>query len=459
MKNYSLNFTKIFPSSLFCTNNKYIGTLCHNSKSVGTLYLMRFTHTSKGVFSFSRLTSGLTNGFSRSPSCAAISPTVKAPVSSVAIPSGSRYSEVSNNPWNLVNRSLTTMAKSSISRFPNDVRAYDHFLRDDTAYQVLLTLANTPLHSKDDNAVIQALLFLFLRNKNFNNRYFQVSMESLFRSKHFDLQAALEAVPEDFTLLDIFNLNGNKVHQSTLFTAFQCHQLGDQPGFSNKIEAKVIIQTPLKQFDPQNVNSVLHKFIMNSQRSTGNTSCDLQLNNHPYDYKFSVDNKVFLGKNVIVPIQTYNKNALNNFVTTWLDHLFYIENKNPNLSTDSINYYKALYQKVKAIEETKFLNIEEKILTINKITYNDLDSRPSNCFIPIVLPVGNPSHVPNILVSEKLNLPPTKDTISHVLDKRYNFIIATLEQQSREYLYLRTKGVFGSSPSSSLDELDSIYSS
>jgi hypothetical protein len=351
------------------------------------------------------------------------------------------------------------MAKSSISRFPNDVRAYDHFLRDDTAYQVLLTLANTPLHSKDDNAVIQALLFLFLRNKNFNNRYFQVSMESLFRSKHFDLQAALEAVPEDFTLSDIFNLNGNKVHQSTLFTAFQCHQLADQPGFSNKIEAKVIIQTPLKQFDPKTVNSVLHKFIMNSQRSTGNTSCDLQLNNHAYDYKFSIDNKVLLARNVIIPIQTYNKNAMDYFIYNWLDHLSHVEKKIPNISLESINYYKDLYIKVKAIEDNKSLNSDEKILTINKITYKDLDSRPSDCLIPIVLPVGNPSHVPNILVSEKLNLPPTKDTISNVLDKRYKFIIATLEQQSREYLYLRTKGVFGSSPSSSLDELDSIYSS
>jgi hypothetical protein len=459
MKNYSLNFTKIFPSSLFCTNNKYIGTLCHNSKSVGTLYLMRFTHTSKGVFSFSRLTSGLTNGFSRSPSCAAISPTVKAPVSSVAIPSGSRYSEVSNNPWNLVNRSLTTMAKSSISRFPNDVRAYDHFLRDDTAYQVLLTLANTPSHSKDDNAVIQALLFLFLRNKNFNNRYFQVSMESLFQSKHFDLQAALEAVPEDFTLLDIFNLNGNKVHQSTLFTVFQCHQLADQPGFSNKIEAKVIIQTPLKQFDPKTVNSVLHKFIMNSQRSTGNTSCDLQLNNHPYDYKFSMDDKVLLARNVIVPIQVYHENAINRFIFLWLKHMDNISEINNSLNTDSLLYYKNLFEKVKTIDENKSLNVKEKLLAINKITFKDLDSRPSDCFIPIVLPVGDPSHVPNILVSEKLNLPPTKDTISNVLDKRYNFIITTLEQQSREYLYLRTNGVFGSSSPSSLDEFDSISSS
>jgi hypothetical protein len=287
------------------------------------------------------------------------------------------------------------MAKSSISRFPNDVRAYDHFLRDDTAYQVLLTLANTPSHSKDDNAVIQALLFLFLRNKNFNNRYFQVSMESLFQSKHFD---------------------------------------------------------------PKTVNSVLHKFIMNSQRSTGNTSCDLQLNNHPYDYKFSMDDKVLLARNVIVPIQVYHENAINRFIFLWLKHMDNISEINNSLNTDSLLYYKNLFEKVKTIDENKSLNVKEKLLAINKITFKDLDSRPSDCFIPIVLPVGDPSHVPNILVSEKLNLPPTKDTISNVLDKRYNFIITTLEQQSREYLYLRTNGVFGSSPSS-LDEFDSISSS
>ena len=81
MKNFSLHFIKNYTStsSLFSTNHKYIGTLCHNSKYIGTLYLMRFTHTSKGAFSFSRLAGGLTNGFS----CGAtISPSVRAPVSS-----------------------------------------------------------------------------------------------------------------------------------------------------------------------------------------------------------------------------------------------------------------------------------------------------------------------------------------------------------------------------------------
>jgi len=44
---------------------------------------------------------------------------------------------------------------------------------------------------------------------------------------------------------------------------------------------------------------------------------------------------------------------------------------------------------VKAIEENTSLNTVEKLLAINQINFKDLESRPSECLIPIVIPNGD----------------------------------------------------------------------
>ena len=465
MKTFSINLSSHSSSWLFSTNHKYIGILplsCNTgyhfspTNSRTNQYLSRrYTHNTRGVFS--RIMNGFTNSIPRQSISSGIS--TRASLRSSVGLNQNEFSGVSKTPLGTFDRSLSTIAKSSISRFPNATREFDHFLRDDTFFQVLMTLANTPLHlhTKDDRVLIQELLYLFLRNKSFNNRYFQLSLERLFQSKKFDLEAVLDAVPENFTLIDLFNLNGNLVHQSTLFTAFQCHQLADQPGFSNKIESNIIIQTPLKELDPQKMDSVSRKFILYSQRSTGNTSSDLQLNDHPYDFKFTNDQTVPLARNVIVPIQVYNEEALNRFIGTWLFHLKSVDRQYPNINENSLNYYKALFEKAKAIHGNTSLDPGEKIIEINKITFKDLDSRPSDCFIPIVVPVGNKSCLPDTSVTEKLNLPPTKDTKPQIVDQKYNLLIEQFESKNKELLFIRTKGLFGSlSSNSSSDESDSF---
>ena len=280
----------------------------------------RLTHSGKG--GISRVFGGLTNALTRPHTS---SPSIAAAASSLNRNTNGVVNQGSTKFMDIIERSLSTIARSSIPRFPNEVRQWDHFLRDETCFNVLETLAKTPLHSKDDGAVIQALLFLFMENKNYNNRYFQLALERFFQSKQFNLEDALKAVPEEFTLLDIFKVNGNMVHQSTIFTAFQCHKLGNQPGFSDKIESNVIIQTPIKGFYSKNMDKGLHKFIMDCQGATGNTISDIQLNNHPYDFKFSNDNSVPLARNVIVPIQGYNEKGLNSFISGWLAYIGNIE--------------------------------------------------------------------------------------------------------------------------------------
>jgi hypothetical protein len=95
-------------------------------KSCGIKEHKRFTHSSKtGV---SRLVGGITNALARPHT-----PSITAAASSVA-----RSSVVHSNP-NVVNtqehlnffevfkRSMSTITKGSISRFPTEIRAKDHF--------------------------------------------------------------------------------------------------------------------------------------------------------------------------------------------------------------------------------------------------------------------------------------------------------------------------------------------
>jgi hypothetical protein len=435
----------------------------------------RFTHSGKGSMDgISRLLGGLNNAVARQPYHSSpyhASPYHSSPYRSsigTARPlvqtSGEQAFSGVSGVSDVFQRSLSTLAKGSISRFPNQCREYDHYLRDETCYQVLKTVVETPYKSKDDRILAQSLLEIFLKNKNYNNRYFQISLERLFEKKLFELDAVLEVVPDEFTLIDLFNHNGYKVHQSTLFTAFQCHQLANQPGFSEKIETKIIIQTPMGEVFGKSMDYKLHKKILNMQRATGNSCPDVQLNDQPYDFKLPMDNSVPIARNAIVSIQAYNTAALNKFIREWKSYIGTVQKQNTGFSNDSISYYTSLFWKVKAIDDNTSLSTVEKILAINKINFNDLDSRPIDSLIPIVIPVGSPTYVPDIGEKERLNLPVTKDTDPKQLDQKFNFIIQTLERHSLEILHIRTGGLFGtplspvSSPSSPSSPLSSSLS-
>src|SRR6201997_1019294 len=178
MKTFSINLSSHSSSWLFSTNHKYIGILplsCNTgyhfspTNSRTNQYLSRrYTHNTRGVFS--RIMNGFPKPIPRQSISSGIS--TRASLRSSVGLNQNEFSGVSKTPLGTFDRSLSTIAKSSISRFPNATREFDHFLRDDTFFQVLMTLANTPLHlhTKDDRVLIQELLYLFLRNKSFNNR-------------------------------------------------------------------------------------------------------------------------------------------------------------------------------------------------------------------------------------------------------------------------------------------------
>jgi hypothetical protein len=187
----------------------------------------RFTHSSKG--GISRLVGGITNALARPHT-----PSISAAASSIG-----RSSVVHSNPntnvvnsqehlnvFEIIKRSMSTITKGSISRFPTEIRAKDHFLRDETLFRCLEILYKTPeSRTNDDLGVLQAFLNYFMEEERANNRYLQVGFEVLLKNKNFSLEDVMTIVPKSFNLIDLLNLNNNEVHQSTIFTILQCCQL------------------------------------------------------------------------------------------------------------------------------------------------------------------------------------------------------------------------------------------
>jgi hypothetical protein len=419
----------------------------------------RFTHSSKG--GISRLVGGITNALARPHT-----PSISAAASSIG-----RSSVVHSDPnINVVNiqehlnvleiikRSMSTITKGSISRFPTEIRAKDHFLRDETLFRCWEIAHKTPEnYTNDDLALLQVFLNYFMEEERANNRYLQVGFEVLFPRKPFSLEDVVTLMPKNFSLIDLFKLNGNEVHQSTIFTIMQCWHLLSQRGFdNNKIESNIIIQTPMKQFDPTVLDSKIFQFVTESKRSTGNTSSDIMLNNHVYDLKFANDNKIPLARNIIMSVQSYNEKAFLIFMREWKQYLYTITDKAPiSINQESLNYYKDLYYKVKSLDEQKSLSPLEKITMLNEAIFKSMDDRPTQCLIPIMIPVGEKSVKPDINIEEKLNLPSTKDTKPGIVDREFRSLMINLDQESRNRLYKRTLGVFGSDNLDNSDNQDS----
>jgi hypothetical protein len=337
----------------------------------------RFTHSSKG--GISRLVGGITNALAR-PHTRSISAAASSIGRSSVVHSDPNTNVVNIqehlNVLEIIKRSMSTITKGSISRFPNEIRAKDHFLRDETLFRCWEIAHKTPEnYTNDDLALLQVFLNYFMEEERANNRYLQVGFEVLFPRKPFSLEDVMTIVPKSFNLIDLLNLNNNEVHQSTIFTILQCCQLVLQPGFTNNIETNIIIQTALKKFNMNQLSSNLYRFFEDSNKATGNTICDILLNGHCYDYKFDVDNKIPLARNIIMSVQSYNNNnAFLKFISEWQNHLIFIERTQINdLSKNAIDYYKDLYLRVKALDENKSLTPVEKVQSLNiKIWIIDL---------------------------------------------------------------------------------------
>jgi hypothetical protein len=200
------------------------------------------------------------------------------------------------------------------------------------------------------------------------------------------------------------------------------------------------------------LSSNLYRFFEDSNKATGNTICDILLNGHCYDYKFDVDNKIPLARNIIMSVQSYNNNAFVKFISEWQNHLIFIERTQINdLSKNAIDYYKDLYLRVKALDENKSLTPVEKVQSLNIKIFTDLDHRPKECFVPLMIPVGKDSPTPITEgIIEKIKHPPIKDTRHHVIDTGYHAYIRSLDSYHRNLLLSRTGGLFGSS----LEEFD-----
>ena len=69
-----------------------------------------------------------------------------------------------------------------------------------------------------------------------------------------------------------------------------------------------------------------------------------------------------------------------------------------------------------------------------------------------MIPVGEKSVKPDINIEEKLNLPSTKDTKPAIVDREFRNLMINLDQDSRDRLYKRTLGVFGSDNLENLDQ-------
>lgn len=95
-----------------------------------------------------------------------------------------------------------------------------------------------------------------------------------------------------------------------------------------------------------------------------------------------------------------------------LEAYLYAETKKPRI-VDINSYYLKTIETLLDIKNSPSLSNYQKIKTFNTYLLNSLENRPSDCFLTMLLPVGDPSYHPdasstNILLAQSLNYPKGK---------------------------------------------------
>lgn len=133
-----------------------------------------------------------------------------------------------------------------------------------------------------------------------------------------------------------------------------------------------------------------------------------------------------------------------------LEAYLYAETKKSSI-VDINSYYLKTIETLLDIKNSPSLSNYQKIKTFNTYLLNSLENRPSDCFLTMLLPVGDPSYHPdpsstNILLAQSLNYPKGKKINPSDIVETNKKYIQRLSEDVQRLAFKRTNGVYGLPP-------------
>lgn len=313
----------------------------------------------------------------------------------------------------------------------------------------LLSSRNNTL-DQDELFLLRSLDQELTNTPIYNNKATQLTLETFFAKYKFNHENIKTVIGPNLKIEDKAGLNLGLVDQSSFFSAIQTKLL--LLSVSTNIESAIIVETPNKFLDHSKLAAKTLTFIEDSKRATGNSFCDLVLNGHYYDFKYSTDKSPSVGKNHILPIAAYNLHTINMYLHYLESHLRQ-QIKNNNHPKGLRDHYTTILQKFQEINNDKSLSELAKIKTFNEFTIRNLPNRPTNCYHSILHPIGNPSYSPNpnseySRVARDSNFPKKYPKPSEVAEANRNYT-AKQTEETKELIHKRTNGAYGSPSSTS----------
>ena len=241
-----------------------------------------------------------------------------------------------------------------------------------------------------------------------HTRAFQLAIETVF-NKRLYLEKDLEgAFSGSFSLMDVVGTNEGYADSSTFYSCLQTDHLVRQPYFRPNIDIRIVISTCLKSDKDslKALNPTTQQFMINSRNATGNTVNDLMLNEHHYDFKNI--SKIELNKNhvIFLDFDTINNTATaRRYLYNLLTNFDTIIKSNKNAS--ATHYVANAKNKLESILNESSLTVFEKINNWNSFVYSTFNRRPSDVYLPILIPTTTATYNEPKLITN-VELPLTK---------------------------------------------------
>jgi hypothetical protein len=230
------------------------------------------------------------------------------------------------------------------------------------------------------------------------NRTMQLSMEFSFSKLKF-YEQDLQNIFKDLTLIDLIGRNNGLTDSSTLFSLLQAQYLLSQPGFKSNTEMRVVISTCVQSHNIKDISPELKNKMQVIKNATGNTVNDIDIDNHPHDFKmirdivYSKNHIIFLDYSDFSTFVT-SKKYMHNLSIHWKN---IIENSPNNFNTE---FYKAARTKLNSIKDESSATEVQKIEQWNQYIFENLHKRPVTAYIPIIIPTSKIPFEANPLLIE-----------------------------------------------------------
>ena len=185
------------------------------------------------------------------------------------------------------------------------------------------------------------------------------------------------------------------------------------------------------------------KFIELSKHSTGNTTCDVVIDGHHYDFKTQSQN-LGVSKNHIIFINFEDLNQANR-------NLYLLYQRFQKDIKDESNLHKREYMKdaekeLSSIINNSSMSLLDKVHIWNSYVYKSLNIRPNTVNFPLLIPITNKPFEPDVTLANQVKdvkLPISKSLESKAVFDSVLDAIAKNSTSTRHKAFIDTLGRIG----------------